>query len=95
MANIDAFKLLGSLLNSGSRSGGGGGLGGLLGMAMKQFSAAQQGDPGRARAEIQGQLPLDCNPAAHYLHCIAEALGVSPDVANQIHDKRGAPKLYS
>ncbi len=31
---------------------------------------------------------------AAYLHTLAEALGISPETANQIHDGIGAPRLY-
>lgn len=39
-------------------------------------------------------IDLDSNPEAQYLHQLAQATGISPDVSNQIHEKLGAPKLY-
>jgi uncharacterized membrane protein YebE (DUF533 family) len=40
-------------------------------------------------------IDLDTNPEAQYLHQLAQGLGISPQVANQIHSQLGAPKLYS
>ena len=38
---------------------------------------------------------LDTNPEARYLHELAQGLGISPELSNQIHAKLGAPKIYS
>ena len=38
---------------------------------------------------------LDTNPEARYLHQLAQGLGITPQIANQIHDKLGAPKIYT
>jgi uncharacterized membrane protein YebE (DUF533 family) len=38
---------------------------------------------------------LDSNPEAQYLHHLAQGLGISPQLSNQIHQQLGAPKLYS
>ncbi|MDJ0738771.1 MAG: DUF533 domain-containing protein [Gammaproteobacteria bacterium] len=172
--------LLGGLLGGAGSPQGGGGLGDLVGMAMNQFGAAQRGEPPRARADIERQLPsgvhyeqaeqqaetlvraminaaksdgrvdadeqqkivdrlgdvsaddiaflrreleapldvdgfarsvprgmeqqvyamslmaidLDSKPEAQYLHRLAQATGISADVANRIHEQLGAPTLY-
>lgn len=57
--------LLGGLLGGGSQAGAagaaapaaGGGLGSLIGMAMQQFGAAQQGHADQARQQLGAQLP--------------------------------------
>ena len=38
---------------------------------------------------------LDQNKEAQYLHQLAQGLGISPQVSNQIHQQMGAPVLYS
>jgi uncharacterized membrane protein YebE (DUF533 family) len=40
-------------------------------------------------------IDLDSNPEAQYLNQLAQALGISPQLSNQIHQHLGAPKLYS
>ncbi len=40
-------------------------------------------------------IDLDTNPEAHYLHELAQGLGISKDMSNRIHAKVGAPKIYS
>lgn len=40
-------------------------------------------------------IDLDSNEEAHYLDQLARGLGLSHDVCNQIHEKLGAPALYS
>ncbi len=40
-------------------------------------------------------IDLDSNPEAQYLHKLAQGLGVNPETVNMIHEKLGAPKLYS
>ena len=37
----------------------------------------------------------DNQAEGQYLHSLGSALGITPDVANQIHDSMGAPRLYS
>jgi uncharacterized membrane protein YebE (DUF533 family) len=57
--------LLGGLLGGGAQTGAGaaatpaagGGLGSLIGMAMQQFGAAQQGNAGQVRQQLSAQLP--------------------------------------
>ena len=39
-------------------------------------------------------IDLDSNPEAQYLHRLAQATGMQPDVVNQIHERLGAPKIY-
>lgn len=39
-------------------------------------------------------IDLDGNPEAQYLHELAQGMGMSADVCNQIHEQLGAPKLY-
>ena len=39
-------------------------------------------------------IDLDTNPEAQYLHQVAQATGIEPGVANQIHEKLGAPTTY-
>lgn len=39
-------------------------------------------------------IDLDTNPEAHYLHELAQGLGISKEMSNQIHAKMGAPKIY-
>lgn len=39
-------------------------------------------------------IDLDSNPEAQYLHQLAQATGIGPEVANQIHERVGAPKIY-
>jgi uncharacterized membrane protein YebE (DUF533 family) len=39
-------------------------------------------------------IDLDSNPEAQYLHQLAQATGISPEVCNQIHQRAGAPPLY-
>lgn len=39
-------------------------------------------------------IDLDTNPEAHYLHELAQGLGISKDMSNRIHAKVGAPKIY-
>lgn len=39
-------------------------------------------------------IDLDSNPEAQYLHQLAQGMGLSSDVCNQINEKLGAPKLY-
>ncbi len=39
-------------------------------------------------------IDLDSNPEAQYLHQLAQATGMGPDVVNQIHERLGAPKIY-
>jgi uncharacterized membrane protein YebE (DUF533 family) len=39
-------------------------------------------------------IDLDSNPEAQYLHQLAQATGIGPDVVNQIHERLGAPKIY-
>lgn len=38
---------------------------------------------------------LDTNSEARYLHQLAKGTGISPEMANQIHEKLGAPIIYS
>jgi uncharacterized membrane protein YebE (DUF533 family) len=38
---------------------------------------------------------LDNAAEARYLDALAKGMGISPEVANAIHDKLGAPKLYT
>ncbi len=40
-------------------------------------------------------IDLDTNPEAKYLHQLAQGLGMSPQVCNQINQQLGAPQLYS
>ena len=40
-------------------------------------------------------IDLDTNKEAKYLHQLAQCMDLSPQVCNQIHDKVGAPKIYS
>ena len=40
-------------------------------------------------------IDLDTNKEAKYLHELAQCLELSPQVCNQIHDKVGAPKIYT
>lgn len=40
-------------------------------------------------------IDLDTNPEAKYLHQLAQGLGMSPQVCNQINQQLGAPLLYS
>lgn len=40
-------------------------------------------------------IDLDSNEEAHYLDGLAKGLNISNDVCNQIHEKVGAPALYS
>lgn len=40
-------------------------------------------------------IDLDTNPEAKYLHQLAQGLGISPQVCNQINQQLGAPQLYS
>ena len=40
-------------------------------------------------------IDLDTNKEAKYLHELAQCMDLSPQVCNQIHDKVGAPKIYS
>ena len=39
-------------------------------------------------------IDLDTNPEAHYLHELAQGLGISKEMSNQIHAQVGAPKIY-
>jgi len=38
---------------------------------------------------------LDSQAEAQYLDALAKGMGISPEICNAIHDKLGAPKLYS
>ena len=40
-------------------------------------------------------IDLDTNKEARYLHELAQCMEISPQIANQIHDKVGAPKIYT
>ncbi|MGK0271081.1 MAG: uncharacterized membrane protein YebE (DUF533 family) [Cocleimonas sp.] len=40
-------------------------------------------------------IDLDSNEEAHYLDELAKGLNISQDICNQIHEKVGAPALYS
>ena len=40
-------------------------------------------------------IDLDSNEEAHYLDQLAKGLNISKDVCNQIHEKVGAPAIYS
>ncbi len=40
-------------------------------------------------------IDLDTHPEAKYLHQLAQGLGMSPQVCNQINQQLGAPPLYS
>lgn len=40
-------------------------------------------------------IDLDNQNEAQYLDSLAKGLNLSPEIANAIHDKLGAPKLYS
>ncbi len=40
-------------------------------------------------------IDLDSPAEAQYLDALAKGMNITPDVANAIHDKLGAPKLYS
>ena len=40
-------------------------------------------------------IDLDTNTEAKYLHELAQCMDLSPQVCNQIHDKVGAPKIYT
>ena len=40
-------------------------------------------------------IDLDTNEEAHYLDQLAKGLNISHQVSNQIHEKLGAPKIYS
>jgi len=40
-------------------------------------------------------IDLDTNKEAKYLHELAQCMNLNPQVCNQIHDKVGAPKIYS
>jgi len=39
-------------------------------------------------------IDLDTNPEAHYLHELAQGLGISEEMSNRIHAQVGAPKIY-
>ncbi len=39
-------------------------------------------------------IDLDSNPEAQYLHQLAQATGIGPETANEIHEHLGAPKIY-
>lgn len=40
-------------------------------------------------------IDLDTNKEAKYLHELAQCMDLTPQTCNQIHDKVGAPKIYS
>ncbi len=40
-------------------------------------------------------IDLDTNKEARYLHELAQSMNLSPQLCNQIHDKVGAPKIYT
>jgi uncharacterized membrane protein YebE (DUF533 family) len=40
-------------------------------------------------------IDLDKNSEAQYLADLAQSLGISPKLANQIHDKIGVPKIFA
>ena len=40
-------------------------------------------------------IDLDTNTEARYLHELAQCMNLSPQLCNQIHDKVGAPKIYT
>lgn len=40
-------------------------------------------------------IDLDTNKEAKYLHELAQATGISPQVANQLHDQLGVQKIYA
>ena len=40
-------------------------------------------------------IDLDSNTEAKYLHQLSQAMGIEPEVCNQIHKQLGAPALYS
>lgn len=40
-------------------------------------------------------IDLDTNKEARYLHELAQCMDLSPQICNQIHDKLGAPKIYT
>jgi len=40
-------------------------------------------------------IDLDKNSEAQYLADLAQGLGISPQLANQIHDKFGVPKIFA
>ena len=40
-------------------------------------------------------IDLDSNEEARYLDTLAKGLNISNEVCNQIHEKLGAPALYS
>jgi len=40
-------------------------------------------------------IDLDTNKEAHYLAQLAKGLGISHDLANNIHDQLGAPKIFA
>ena len=40
-------------------------------------------------------IELDTTEEAHYLQQLAQALGLSPEMANQIHDRMGEPRILS
>ncbi len=40
-------------------------------------------------------IDLDTNKEARYLHELAQCMDLSPQLCNQIHDKVGAPKIYT
>jgi uncharacterized membrane protein YebE (DUF533 family) len=73
---------------------------------VKQELAAQIDIAGLARqtppelaAQVYGvsvmAIELDQKREAQYLHALAEALGIDRGLSNQIHEKLGAPALYS
>ncbi len=40
-------------------------------------------------------IELDTNKEARYLHELAQCMDLSPQICNRIHDKVGAPKIYT
>lgn len=40
-------------------------------------------------------IDLDTNKEAQYLHQLAQAMGITPETCNQIHQQLGAPQLYT
>jgi uncharacterized membrane protein YebE (DUF533 family) len=69
--------LLGGLLGGGAGAqSSGGGMGDLLGMAMQQFGAAQQGNASQARDQLRGNMPrgLDFDQAERQAEVLIRAM---------------------
>ncbi len=63
---------------------------------VKQFAASvPNGMQQQVYAVSLMAIDLDTNKEAQYLHQLANGLGISQQVSNQIHEKLGAPSLYA